>query len=299
MNDVPLTVRARVDGADLPLTLYKRVSGTDVLLTPFIRKSGTPAPVPNPGEYTITDMLTDDPFYIAHRCGGLNWPEFSPAGVSGSLSRGYKALEVSVYQCATGEFVCSHDWTTERMTGVRHEIHATPWSTLSTLTQTAANTTDPSQPRQPLMRLTDVLALAGDRVLFIDHKPTSGGPGNTADTAAMNNLLDFLETIPDATDHIVWKTFKGGYQAAQAARARGFKTWGIYYTAEITTAPDRLSDFDYIGLDYNAAQSYWNVAVATGKPTIAHIITTISARDAGLSRGADGFMNSNVAGVGP
>lgn len=299
MADVPLTPSVRVNGADLPLTLFKRVSGQDVPLTPFIRKSGTPAPEPNPGEYTIADMLADDPFYIAHRCGGANWPEFSPAGVVGSLSRGYKALEVSVYQCATGEFVCSHDWTTERMTGVRHEIHATPWSTLSTLTQTAAGTSDPSQPRQPLMRLSDVMALAKDRVIFLDHKPTSGGPGNSADQAAMNNLFTYLATIPNATDHIVWKTFKAGYESAAIARSKGFKTWGIYYTAEITTSPSRLENFDLIGMDYNAAQSYWDVVNATGKPSIAHIITTISQRDAGLTRGADGFMNSNVAGIGP
>ena len=299
MNDVPLTVMTRVDGVDLPLTLFKRVGGGDAPLTPYIRKKGIPAPEPEPGEYTIVDLLADDPFYVAHRAGGLNWPEFSPAGVVGSLSRGYKAIEVSVHQCATGEFVLSHDWTTERMTGVRYEIHATPWSTLSTLTQTAANTTNPSQPRQPLMRLQDVIDLAADRVIFLDHKPTSGGPGNTADQAAMNNLFEYLETIPDATERVVWKTFKGGYQSAAIARSKGYATWGIYYTDEITTAPTRLENFDIIGLDYNAAQSYWNVATATGKPTIAHIITSIAQRDAGLSRGADGFMNSNVAGIGP
>lgn len=297
MVDVPLTVMTRVNGVDLPLTMYKRVNGQDAPLTPFIRKMGTS---PQPVKYTIADLLADDPFYIAHRCGGANWPEFSPAGVNGSIARGYKALEVSVFRCASGEFVCSYDWTTERMTGVYHEIWQTPWSTLSTLTQTAEYTTDPSQPRQPLMRLNDVLDLAQDRVIFLDHKPTSRGTGNQWDVAEMNNLLDYLlATIPDATDRIVWSVFKDGYASAEAARSKGFKIWGIYYSSEITTEPTRLEYFDFIGLDYGTTQPYWDVAKATGKPTIAHIITSVAQRDTGLARGADGFMNSNVAGIGP
>lgn len=296
MDDIPLTVMTRVGGVDLPLTLYKRVGGQDLQLTPFIRKNGTS---PQPVKYTIADLLADDPFYIAHRCGGANWPEFSEAGVNGSIARGYKALEVSVFRCASGEFVCSYDWTTERMTGVYHEIWQTPWSTLSTLTQTAEFTDNPSQPRQPLLRLSDVFELAKDRVIFLDHKPTSAGTGNQWDVATMNDLLDYVDTIPNARERVVWETFKGGYSSAAVARDRGYKTWGIYSGSEITTEPTRLEYFDFIGLDYYAEQSYWDVAKATGKPTIAHIITSVAQRDTGLARGADGFMNSNVAGIGP
>src|SRR5690625_7225318 len=111
ISDAPLQLYRRTGGLDLPLSLYRRTSGEDVPVSSFIRTAGV-SPVP----YSVADLLADDPFYVAHRCGGGNWPEFSQRGIFGSIAAGYKALEMSVYQCGTGEFVLSHDWTTARMT---------------------------------------------------------------------------------------------------------------------------------------------------------------------------------------
>lgn len=250
--------------------------------------------------FTWMDLVADSPFYIAHRCGGANWPEFSQRGIENSITKGYKALEFSVVRCSTGEYVLSHDWTTTRMTGVNNQIPTTPWATLAPLTSTAEFTDNPAQSRTPLLRLNTALALATDRVIFIDHKATSSNETpNAGDLASEEALLDYLDTIPGATDRFVWKVFKSGWASADRARARGYKAWMIFYDAEISTEPTRVDSADFLGQEWNDSVEDWNSALAVGKPIIAHIITNEGQRDAALSKGAAGFMNSNVTLMGP
>lgn len=282
------------------------IGGSVVEARAFITVGGelvTPDDISVASDYAglrVDDLTADVPFYVAHRCGGANWPEFSARGIQNSIAKGYKALEFSAVRCATGEYVLSHDWSTTRMTGVNNSIATTPWATLSALTSTAEFTDNPGQSRTPLLRLTDGLALAPDRVVFIDHKATSGASTpNAGDLASESALLDFLETLPGAHDRFVWKVFKDGYASAQRARARGFKTWVIYYDAEITTAPTHLEDADLVGVEWNDTQGQWDVGTGTGKPVLAHIITNAGQRDGALAKGADGFMNSNVTLMGP
>jgi len=270
-----LGTHVRVGGESLPLTLYRR----------------SVAPPEIPG-HTIADLLADTPFYVGHRCGGGDWPEFSEAGINGCRGRGYKAVEMSVYRCGSGEFVLSHDWTTTRMTGVNYDISATPWATLSTLLQSAAETSNPAQASQPLLRLTDALTLAEGLVVFIDYKPNSSGDGDATALANEDALLDYLETLPNYQTRFVWKTFKEGYASADRAAARGFQTWGIYYDAAITTAPTRTSSFSLLGMNYNASTTNWTSATATGKKVLGHIITSNANRDSAVSKGAHGIMTS-------
>ncbi len=250
--------------------------------------------------FTIDDLVATPTFYVAHRCGGANWPEFSQRGIENSIAKGYKAIELSVVRCSTGEYVLSHDWTTTRMTGVANTIATTPWSTLSALTSTAEFTDNPAQSRTPLLRLSDALALAPDRVLFVDHKSTSSTETpNAGDLASEAALLDILENLPEAQTRIVWKVFKAGWASAQRARARGFKTWVIYYDDEITTAPTHLEDADMVGVEWNDTQAQFDAGLATGKKILSHIIINAGQRDTALAKGASGFMNSNVTLLGP
>ena len=288
-----LPVKVSVGGSIVTARKYVSIGG--VLVTPT---SSTTAL--NYTGLRISNLLADSPFYVAHRCGGDNWPEFSQRGIENSITKGYKALEFSVVRAATGEYVLSHDWSTTRMTGVNHSITSTPWSTLSALTSTAGFTDNPAQSRTPLLRLTDALSLAPDRVILIDHKLTSGTATPSAgDLASETALLDYLETLPGAHDRFVWKVFKDGYPSAERARARGFKTWVIYYDAEITTAPTHLELADLVGVEWNDTQAQFTAGSDTGKPILSHIITNTGQRDAALLKGADGFMNSNVTLMGP
>ena len=250
--------------------------------------------------FTIADLTAAEPFYVAHRCGGMNWPEFSQRGIENSIAKGYKALEFSVWRASSGEFVLSHDWNTTRMTGVNYSISTTPWSTLSGLTSTAKFTDNPGQSRTPLLRLTEALALAPDRVVFIEHKATGSNLSPSApELASEAQLLDYLETIPGAHDRFVWKVFKDGWASAERARARGFQTWIIYYDDDVTTEPTRLELATLAGIEFNDTQAQFDAGKAGGRKVVAHIIASESQRNTALGKGANGFMNSNVSLMGP
>ena len=68
---------------------------------------------------SVAALTADDPFYIAHRGGGGNWPEMTAyAYAQAAQVAEIKALEISVCLSADGVLVCSHDPTTTRLTGV-------------------------------------------------------------------------------------------------------------------------------------------------------------------------------------
>lgn len=48
------------------------------------------------GPHYVKRLLAGRPFYIAHRMGGMEFPEYTRQGLDASLRAGFKALEVSV-----------------------------------------------------------------------------------------------------------------------------------------------------------------------------------------------------------
>ena len=244
-------------------------------------------------------LAQSDTFYVAHRCGGANYPEFSPQGTLAAVARGYQAFEISTTRCATGEFVCAHDWDTKGGTGQSIPIWSASWDTLKTVPTLVPSGTNmsPASDAVPstLQKLEDLLALIPeDRVVFIDHKPTSGGAGSETDQANVIALLDLMDTYPNARERFVWKSFKGGYAASAQARARGYRCWGIYYGDEISTEPTYTDSFDLLGMVHYGTQAEWDTALTAGKKVIAHIIYNSTQRDNALTKGASGIMNSNV-----
>ena len=127
-------------------------------------------------------------------------------------------------------------------------------------------------------------------MLAIDHKVTSSKPtGSQGDMDSEKELFDYLDTIPNAKDRVLIKQFVNGGVAARA-KAMGYKTMCMMYPNEVAGAD--LSMFDVLGMEWNADQSVWDVLKATGKPLIAHIITTRQQADMALARGATGLMAS-------
>lgn len=266
-------------GGDVRGTMWERASGGDrwVAGTREVSK-------PMAGS-TLDRFLTSKPFYVAHRLGGTEYPEFTQKGLTESLKAGFKALELSVRRCATGEFVLIHDWVTTRtVPGTEYQIWNTPWSVLAGLQQASGG----------FLRLTDVLdQVADDIVLAIDHKVTSSKEvGSTGDMESEAALFDFLEArfgVEGAKRRVIIKHFiKGGVSVR--ARERGYKTMCMMYPNEIAGAD--LSLFDVLGMEWNAEQAVWDTLKVTGKPLIAHIITTQQQADTALARGATGLMAS-------
>lgn len=273
----------------MPDLWLRRTAGKDVRGTLWVRDRGgdrwvagtrmasklAPAPV-------VDRFLASKPFYVAHRLGGTEYPEFTQKGLTESLKAGFKALELSVRRCATGEFVLIHDWVTTRtVPGTEYQIWNTPWSTLAGLQQASGG----------FLRLTDVVDQVGsDIVLAIDHKVTSSKlTGSQGDMDSEKELFDYLDTIPNAKDRVLIKQFVNGGVATRA-KAKGYKSMCMMYPNEVAGAD--LSLFDVLGMEWNAEQGVWDTLKATGKPLIAHIITTQQQADTALARGATGLMAS-------
>lgn len=269
-------------GGDVRGTMWERASGGDRWV------AGTrvvPKPVPVPTGSVVDRFLASKPFYVAHRLGGTEYPEFTRQGLEASLRAGFKALELSVRRCATGEFVLIHDWVTTRtVPGTDYQVWNTPWSTFEGLRQASGG----------FLRLTDVINQVGDDVvLAVDHKVTSsketGSTGDMESEAALFDLLEAQFGEEGAKRRVIIKHFiKGGVSAR--ARERGYKTMCMMYPNEVAGAD--LSSWDVLGMEWNAEQGVWDTLKATGKPLIAHIITTQQQAEIALARGATGLMAS-------
>ena len=276
----------------MPDLWMRRTASKDVRGTLWVRDQGgdkwvagtrtVSKPTPAPTGPVVDRFLASKPFYVAHRLGGTEYPEFTQKGLTESLRAGFKALELSVRRCATGEFVLIHDWVTTRtVPGTDYQIWNTPWSVLSGLQQASGG----------FMRLTDVVEqVGGDIVLAIDHKVTSSKPtGSQGDMESENALFDYLDTIPNAKDRVLIKQFVNG-GVSERAKEKGYKSMCMMYPAEVASAD--LAKWDVLGMEWNAEQSVWDTLKATGKPLIAHIITTQQQADMVLARGATGLMAS-------
>ena len=287
MPDVVVYERRRA-GGDLPgVVRMRRRAGGDVRLS--LRAPTTP--VTHAGEDVVARFLASMPFYVSHRMGGTEYPEFTRAGLDASLRAGFKALEVSVRRCASGEFVAIHDWkTTRTVPGTDYQIWNTPWSTLSKLRQASGG----------FMRLTDIVdQISDDVVLAIDHKTTSSeDQRNPGDLSSEEALLEYLDTAfgghPER--RVLWKVFARGTSASRA-KARGYRTMAMLYPNEVATSD--LSQWDVIGMEWNAGVDVWNALLASGRPTIAHIIVNETQAQQALAKGAAGLMASYPSRVHP
>ena len=288
MPDIPVVYRRRRVGGDVPGTVrLRRRAGGDVALS--VRRPTTP--VTPAGEDAVERFLAARPFYIAHRMGGTEYPEFTRQGLDASLRAGFKALEVSVRRCASGEFVAIHDWkTTRTVPGTDYQIWNTPWSTLSKLRQASG----------PFLRLSDIVErIPSNVVLAIDHKTTSSqDQRNPGDLASEDQLFDYLDTAfgghPER--RVIWKIFAKGTSAARA-KARGYRTMAMLYPSEVAAAD--LSQWDVIGMEWSAGADVWNALLASGRPTIAHIIVNEAQAQQALAKGATGLMASYPSRVHP
>lgn len=276
----------------MPDLWMRRTASKDVRGTLWVRDRGgdkwvagtrkVPKPTPAPVGSTLDRFLASKPFYVAHRLGGTEYPEFTQKGLTESLRAGFKALELSVRRCSTGEFVLIHDWVTTRtVPGTDYQIWNTPWSTLAGLQQASGG----------FLRLTDVVnQVSSDIVLAIDHKVTSSkATGSQGDMDSEKQLFDYLDTIPNAKDRVLIKQFVNGGVAGRAKK-KGYKSMCMMYPNEVADVD--LSLFDVLGMEWNAEQGVWDTLKATGKPLIAHIITTQQQADTALARGATGLMAS-------
>lgn len=253
-----------------------------------LRQAGAPA--------TVKDLVSTSPFYIAHRGGGDNWPEMTAYAYDQAAQLpGLKAIEISVSLSADGVLVCSHDATTTRMCGVPYVIGKQPWSVLESLTETAAYTIDPTQPRRPLSRFDQVIEKHLDRmVAFVEPKTPE----------AVEPLLAMMVKL-DQPERVVWKQPINQPNFARA-KSHGFGTWG-YVLNEPSHLGSRLKkfaasdDIDMLGAQRSQSEALIKTVVgaakANDKLTIMWNIRNVEDRARALRLGCPGMMTSNIAQV--
>ncbi|ACP33566.1 hypothetical protein cauri_1973 [Corynebacterium aurimucosum ATCC 700975] len=282
----------RTPGGDREMQLWRRTQGGDIpmVLGQVGDDSQGDTPNPNPvAEPGVKGFLKTRPFYMAHRFGGTEYPEMTKVGLQASIDAGFRCYEFSTYRTKDGVYIGSHDWTTKRTTGVKHEIWNTDWATIKTLKQETG----------PFMRLEEVVEMMPEgTVLALDHKTTSAGINTNPDDLASEEALfkKLEELFDDPTERVIWKLFSGS-DSAERAKARGYTVMCMVYENELDAAD--LSRWDILGLEWNATQAGWDRLKAAGKPTIAHIITSASQARVALDKGADGLMSSVPSTVHP
>ena len=85
--------------------------------------------------------------------------------------------------------------------------------------------------------------------------------------------------------------------SAERAKARGYRTMAMLYPSEVATSD--LSQWDVIGMEWNAGADVWNALLTAGRPTIAHIIVNETQAQQALAKGASGLMASYPSRVHP
>lgn len=261
------------------------VSASTLLLSGCQATPASPVAVaPAATRYTIGDLLGTTPFYVAHRGSGDNWVEHSFDAYTRSIDSGVKAIEVSVSVTTDGVFVCHHDLTTTRMTGVDRTIADVTWEELSKFRSDGRAWLGPATKQQPLPLLTDVLdAFASTHVIFLEDKQ---GTNTQA-------LLELMDGYPRSTDHFVWKQWAGATQYT-LVDTHGYKTWG-YFTSELYERADELAPrFTFLGVSHTATDAQVARLVAFDKPVIAWEVHYRSLRDRMGDLGVAGMMCSNL-----
>lgn len=220
---------------------------------------------------------------IAHRGGDRDWPEGTAEAYRNAAAWNPSlALEVPVWRTSDGVWVVSEDRRTGRVFDGDHDIPSTPWSVLATLRTQVGG--------QPMARLVqDVLDVYGrSRILFVDDKADGAAPA----------FLDLLDSYGGHARYVV-KSFWKSSAVVTLAHQRGYLTWGYYFAGDMAQFAATQQKFDLLGLPWDAPAADFTTAEATGKPVIAHIVSTPAAAEQARAEGARGLMVSDVEAVVP
>ena len=238
------------------------------------------------GFHSVDEMLATRGFTMGHRGNSTRYPEMSIHAYTQTAYRGYGVMELSLARTSDGVFFGLHDGTLRRTSPT---APATPASRLTwAQVRTYLNTTGVNGSPAPYMLLDDYIATFGaSHVTFFDPKSIS-----RADRVALFTKL----AAEVGTDRAVIKSYGATPGMATQGKGFGFLTWGFFYATNIDggTFTPYQADWDMIGMECNAAQSYWDttLAAAAGRPVIGHIAATQADYAAAMTKGAAGVQVS-------
>lgn len=246
------------------------------------------------GYPSISAMLASSPFFVAHRGGSEDWDEMTMRAYTNSVAWGAGALEVSVARTSDGFYFGLHDEYLDRTS------LGTETTTLNPKTMTWAQVQQYDVfGRQPYMLLDDLAAAYGDsHVFLIDPKYI-----DRSNSTSRNHFFNAVKTMfPEWEDRVVIKLFWGfNSDWGAAAKSAGFTTWGYLWDddgfSQITGNPANHANFDWLGLNHDAAAGAWTTVLNLGKPVIGHVCPSEAAASSALSKGASGIMAAGVRSI--
>jgi hypothetical protein len=245
------------------------------------------------GYSSVSEMLAQPKFYVAHRGGSADWPEGSLHAYTQSVAWGAPALEFSLGRSSDGVYFQLHDQYLDRTSLGTTTTTLNP--ALMTWDQINTYTINQYGRQEPYCKLTDALdAYLDSHVFFIDPKYTKD---------FLPDLWDLLSEYPGYEDKIVLKYAGGDVSVADEAHAHGCKAWGFYYPTDNLTNMVNLSGpyWDLIGMQVNSDGTYdssaWTQALSLGKPVVGHICSSKTMSDGAFAAGASGVMVSGVKSV--
>ncbi|MFD5069134.1 glycerophosphodiester phosphodiesterase [Streptomyces sp. NPDC058369] len=232
---------------------------------------------------SIPALLAQNPFYIAHRGSGMEYPEHTMAAYEAALTGGVQAIEVSAGITADGIPVCIHDSTLDRTTTGTGPLSNVPYATLiNTVQVNVSSILGQGWKPQPFATLRDVFdRFFGRVVIFLEPK------SNEAVPVIQKFLQDYY---PNANQYVVWKNYFSNPSFA-LMKSRGFTTWG-YVDAGTTDAQMAAvdSNIDIWGVPANMTDARKAEVVAKGKPVICWEVHRRSQRDKLVGLGVRGMM---------
>lgn len=244
------------------------------------------------GYDSITDMTSQDVFYIAHRGGTENWDEMTLRAYTNAAVWGAGALEVSIARTQDDVYFGLHDEYLDRTS-----LGNAEGTTLNPKTMTWEQVQEYDVfGREPYMRLEEIAEAYGDsHVFFLDPKYIV----RNNSTSRQHFLNKIKELFPDWQERVIIKlywSFNSDWGAA--AKAAGFTTWGYLWHddgfSQVTGNQANHSNFDILGFNYEASSGNWTTLASLGKMIIGHVCPDEEAANLALSKGASGIMASGV-----
>jgi hypothetical protein len=241
-----------------------------------------------PATYSsVADMVSQNPFYVAHRGGSAQWPEMSMLAYTNAAAWGIGALEVSVARTKDGVYFGLHDKTLDRTSEVTGDIDPTTltWAELSTTYRNKLNA--PTPDGVPYVQVSEIFdKFASNHVIFVDTKYI-GDPAQRAEL-----IEQMLSAAP--ADHWVLKGYYDNESLTELARDEGIESWGYYYARDLDIFDSTAGNWDLLGLEIGASQAEFATVKARGKPVIAFFISGTASLAEATEKGANGMMVSDV-----
>lgn len=214
-----------------------------------------------PGGADMTQFLTLDSFFVAHRGSGGEHPEHTLAAYESVVAAGCKAIEVSVGIIGDGTLICLHDQTLDRTTDATGSpLDFTAAELRNTVRVTPQDLLGDGWPDQSVPTLREVLdRFLGRVVIFIEPKMNEAH-------VPMQNLL--TEQYPGFEKTMVYKAPFNGTGHAWA-KSVGMTTWGFMNADTLDSALDDVDhQIDMWGVPFAMTDSRMIEIAQRGKPTI-------------------------------